>query len=204
MINESKKSTRISSTVQQGNQSNKKEHFDTLKRSRPSPDKQIKYSQKTSPNYIKKDQQGKSVRKDDEVPHKSERKSRKQLEDEAWIPQIRKSQSETPTRESRSRREKREKEEICPKCHHKKGRIRSKSSDQHLESRKVYGAVGIPKYDRDKEEMEVLAKYLRKENPHLQYIECSCAQTNIDFNRQFQFDTKRKSRANQRRNKFDF
>ena len=86
---------------------------------------------------MKGEQQGKSVGKYEDVALKSERKSRKQqLEDEAWIPQIRKSQSETPTRESRSRREKREKEEICPKCHHRKGKIRSKSSDQHLQTRK--------------------------------------------------------------------
>ena len=38
--------------------------------------------------------------------------------------------------------------------------------------------------------MEILKKYIRKENAHVEHLECNCIQTNIDFNRQFQFDSK--------------
>ena len=38
--------------------------------------------------------------------------------------------------------------------------------------------------------MEILKKYIRKENAHVEHLECNCIQTNIDFNRQFQFDNK--------------
>merc|ERR1719412_607761 len=116
-------------------------------------------------------------------------------------------QSKTPATESRSRKHKRENDDICPKCHHRKGRIRSKSSDQHLKSVKVDGAASLPKYDRDKEEMEILKRYIRREDAHIEVRECSCVQTmqtNIDFKRQFQFDNKRKSRTKSRHNKFDF
>ena len=54
----------------------------------------------------------------------------------------------------------------------------------------VDGAVGLPKYDRDKEEMEILKRYIRSEDAHIEVRECSCVQTNIDFNRQFHFDSK--------------
>ena len=54
----------------------------------------------------------------------------------------------------------------------------------------VDGAASLPKYDRDKEEMEILKRYIRREDAHIEVRECSCAQTNIDFNRQFQFDNK--------------
>lgn len=202
-INETKRSAQKSPLIQ--HQSSKKD-FDTLKRLRTSPDKQVQYSQKISPNKIKIEQQEKSVRKENEMPSEfatSERKSRRQMDEEAWIPQTRKSQSETPRRE-RSRGERRQKTEICPKCHHKKGRIRSKSSDQNLKSQKVDCSSSLPSYDRDKEEMEILKKYIRKENAHVEHLECNCIQTNIDFNRQFQFDSKKKSRGNHRRNKFDF
>ena len=134
-INETKRSAQKSPLIQ--HQSSKKD-FDTLKRQRTSPDKQVQYSQKISPNKIKIEQQEKSVRKENKMPLEfatSERKSRRQMDEEAWIPQTRKSQSETPRRE-RSRGERRQKTEICPKCHHKKGRIRSKSSDQNLKSQK--------------------------------------------------------------------
>merc|ERR1719471_123378 len=104
---------------------------------RPTPDEKVTESQKISPEKLLRDQGGKSARKDtgkQVEPLKSERKSRRQREEEAWIPQTRKSRSATPTREERQRGEKREKDNICPKCHHKKGRIRSKSSDQHLKA----------------------------------------------------------------------
>ena len=127
-INETKKYSRKSPVIHQGNQSNKREDFDTLKRPRSS-------SEKRSPRKTESYQQGKSVKTDHETPAESrqpttlpERKSRKQLEEEAWLPQ-----SKTQ-KESRSRKQKRESDDICPKCHHRKGRIRSKSSDQHLKS----------------------------------------------------------------------
>jgi len=152
-------------------------------------------------------QQGKSAKTETEIPAEStqpttlpERKSRKQLEEEAWLPQ---SKTRRAT-ESRSRKQRREGDDICPKCHHRKGRIRSKSSDQHLKSAKVDGAASLPKYDRDKEELEILKRYIRREDANVEVRECSCVQTNIDFNRQFQFDNKRKSRAKSRHNKFDF
>lgn len=200
-INETKKHSRKSAAIHQGNQSNKREDFDTLKRPRSS-------SEKISPRKTENYQQGKSVKTETEIPAEPrrartlpepERKSRKQLEEEAWLPQ-----SKSPATESRSRKKKRASDDICPKCHHKKGRIRSKSSDQHLKSVKVEGAVGLPPYDRDKEEMELLKRYIRSEEAHIEVRECSCVQTNIDFNRQFQFDSKRKSRAKSRHNKFDF
>ena len=203
-INETKKYSRKSPVIRQGNQSNKREDFDTLKRPRSS-------SEKISPRKTENYQQGKPVKTENEIPAEStqattlpERKSRKQLEEEAWVPQ---SKTQRAT-ESRSRKQKREGDDICPKCHHKKGRIRSKSSDQHLKSVKgklfslavprisnsflfsVDGAVGLPKYDRDKEEMEILKRYIRREDAHIEVRECSCVQTNIDFNRQFQFDNK--------------
>ena len=116
--------------IRQGNQSNKREDFDTLKRPRSS-------SEKISPRKTENYQQGKPVKTENEIPAEStqattlpERKSRKQLEEEAWVPQ---SKTQRAT-ESRSRKQKREGDDICPKCHHKKGRIRSKSSDQHLKS----------------------------------------------------------------------
>ena len=116
--------------IHQGNQSNKREDFDTLKRPRSS-------SEKRSPRRTENYQPGKSVKTENEIPAEStqpttlpERKSRKQLEEEAWVPQ---SKTQRAT-ESRSRKQKRESDDICPKCHHRKGRIRSKSSDQHLKS----------------------------------------------------------------------
>ena len=116
--------------IRQGNQSNKREDFDTLKRPRSS-------SEKRSPRKTENYQQGKSVKTDNEIPAEStqpttlpERKSRKQLEEEAWVPQSKTQRAP----ESRSRKQKREGDDICPKCHHRKGRIRSKSSDQHLKS----------------------------------------------------------------------
>ena len=128
-INETKKHLRKSAMIHQGNQSNKREDFDTMKRPRSS-------CEKISPRKTENYQQGKSVKTETEIPAEStaprtlpERKSRKQLEEEAWLPQ-----SKSPATESRSRKKKRESDDICPKCHHKKGRIRSKSSDQHLKS----------------------------------------------------------------------
>ena len=125
-INETRKNSRKSAVIHQGNQSNKREDFDTLKRPRSS-------SEKISPQKTENYQLGKSVKTEHEIPAEStqpttlpERKSRKQLEEEAWLPQS----------ESRSRKKKRESDDICPKCHHRKGRIRSKSSDQHLKSAK--------------------------------------------------------------------
>ena len=130
-INETRKNSRKSAVIHQGNQSNKREDFDTLKRPRSS-------SEKISPQKSENYQLGKSVKTETEIPAEStqpttlpERKSRKQLEEEAWLPQ-----SKTPATESRSRKKKRESDDICPKCHHRKGRIRSKSSDQHLKSAK--------------------------------------------------------------------
>ena len=68
----------------------------------------------------------------------SERKSRRQLEEEAWIPHNERTQTnDNYRRESRSRSRRLETDEICEKCHHKKGRRRSKSSDQHLKSKGI-------------------------------------------------------------------
>ena len=207
-INETNKYSRKSPVIHQGNQSNKREDFDTLKRPRLS-------SGKISPRKTENYQQGKSAKTETEIPAEStqpttlpERKSRKQLEEEAWLPQ---SKTRRAT-ESRSRKQRREGDDICPKCHHRKGRIRSKSSDQHLKSAKgkifplckfsltappgilntvlVDGAASLPKYDRDKEELEILKRYIRREDANVEVRECSCVQTNIDFNRQFQFDNK--------------
>ena len=62
------------------------------------------------------------------------------LEEEAWIPHNERtplvSATENSRRESRSRRRRDDPDEICQKCHHKKGRRRSKSSDQYLKSTK--------------------------------------------------------------------
>lgn len=135
----------------------------------------------------------------------SERKSRRQLEEEAWIPHNERTQTtDNYRRESRSRSRKID-DEICEKCHHKKGRRRSKSSDQHLKSK---AESSLPLYDRDREEMEILKRYIRKENPHMEYM-CNCAKTTLDFNRHFShdyknFQTKKKSKGSQSHNKFDF
>ena len=69
----------------------------------------------------------------------SERKSRRQLEEEAWIPHNERTQTvgDNYRRESRSRSRRTDADEICEKCHHKKGRRRSKSSDQHLKSKGI-------------------------------------------------------------------
>ena len=47
----------------------------------------------------------------------------------------------------------------------------------------------LPLYDRDREEMEILKRYIRKENPHMEYM-CNCAKTTLDFNRHFSHDYK--------------
>ena len=49
----------------------------------------------------------------------------------------------------------------------------------------------LPLYDRDKEEMEILKRYIRKQNPHMEYM-CNCAKTmaDMDFNRHFNRDYK--------------
>ena len=136
-INETRRSTRKSPVIQHVTRSNIREDSDTMKRRRPAPDEKVTESQKISPEKVRRDQGGKPARKEhgkQVEPLKSERKSRRQREEEAWIPQTRKSRSATPTREERQRGERREKDDICPKCHHKKGRIRSKSSDQHLKA----------------------------------------------------------------------
>jgi len=132
---------------------------------------------------------------------------RPELEDEAWIPQPPSGSTEqTRTRrESRSRR-RAESEEICERCHHKKGRRRSKSSDNTLKTRRVDS--GLPAYDRDREEMEILRRYIRRENPGAEYL-CNCAKSTLDFNCHFVFDSKnyktsKKSRGSRSHNKFDF
>lgn len=132
---------------------------------------------------------------------------RPELEDEAWRPQPPSGSTEPQRtrRESRSRR-RAESEEICEKCHHKKGRRRSKSSDNTLKPRRV--DTGLPAYDRDQEEMEILRRYIRRENPGAEYI-CNCAKSTVDFNCHFVFDSKnyktsKKSRGSRSHNKFDF
>lgn len=132
---------------------------------------------------------------------------RPELEDEAWRPQPHSSSTEPSRtrRESRSSR-RAESEEICEKCHHKKGRRRSKSTDNTLKPRRV--DTGLPAYDRDQEEMEILRRYIRRENPGAEYI-CNCAKSTVDFNCHFVFDSKnyktsKKSRGSRSHNKFDF
>ena len=71
----------------------------------------------------------------------SEREIQKRREEEEpWIPYQERLKRQTPEnkRESRARSRKREEDDICEKCHHKKGRrVRSKSSDQILNSRRA-------------------------------------------------------------------
>jgi len=128
------------------------------------------------------------------------------LEEEAWIPQPPAGSSEASRtrRESRSRR-RAESEEICEKCHHKKGRRRSKSSDNVLKTRRVDTA--LPAYDRDREEMEILKRYIRRENPGAEYL-CNCAKSTLDFNCRFVYDSKNYKSSKKLRshghNKFDF
>ena len=49
--------------------------------------------------------------------------------------------------------------------------------------------TGLPAYDRDQEEMEILRRYIRRENPGAEYI-CNCAKSTVDFNCHFVFDSK--------------
>jgi len=140
-----------------------------------------------------------------------ERKTRKQLEEEPWIPHTERAQlvSENSRRESRGRRRRDDSDEICPKCHHKKGRRRSKSSDQYLKTTRAESK--LPVYDRDKEEMEILRRYIRRENTHAEFT-CNCARSNIDYHHNYldrdynkSGQTQRKSQfQNQNHNKFDF
>ena len=49
--------------------------------------------------------------------------------------------------------------------------------------------TGLPASDRDQEEMEILRRYIRRENPGAEYI-CNCAKSTVDFNCHFVFDSK--------------
>ena len=78
----------------------------------------------------------------------TERERKRLLEEEPWIPyqdRVKRPPEDSPKstrqtadrRESRSRNRRKEEDEICEKCHHRKGRrYRSKSSDTILNSRK--------------------------------------------------------------------
>lgn len=135
----------------------------------------------------------------------SEREIQKRREEEEpWIPyqeRLKRPITENK-RESRSRSRRREEDDICEKCHHKKGRrVRSKSSDQILNTRRADSA--LPEYDRDREEMEILRRYIRREDPLSEYL-CNCARTSADFH--FNLETKNYKRSNggQFQSKFDF
>jgi len=80
--------------------------------------------------------------------------------------------SESSRRESRGRR-RGVNEEICPKCHHVKGkRRRSKSSDNYLKQSSK--DISIPHHDRDQEEMEILKRYIRRNQEHDTNLSCHC------------------------------
>ena len=63
-------------------------------------------------------------------------------------------------------------------------------SRSHISSDTV--DTGLPAYDRDREEMEILRRYIRRENPGTEYL-CTCAKSSLDFNCHFVYDSKVKA-----------
>ena len=57
------------------------------------------------------------------------------------------------------------------------GRVHSAAPGRHL-----------PAYDRDREEMEILSRYIRRDNPDT--FTCSCNKMAVDFNCHVVYDAK--------------
>ena len=49
----------------------------------------------------------------------------------------------------------------------------------------LFTESALPVYDRDMEEMEILRRYIRREDPHSEYF-CNCAKSGGDFHFNFE------------------